>query len=89
MAPEKVDAGRASEGVPEKMWPHSDEQPLYKPIEAETVEVLDAELDEEPARDWRATGEHVRPPTAVIGLMVHRALERRLFPGQEGIERLL
>ena len=89
MAPEKVDAGRASEGVPEKMWPHSDERSLYKPIEAEAIETLDSELNEEPARDWRATGEHVHPPAAVIGLMVHRALERWLFPGQEGFERLL
>jgi len=31
----------------------------------------------------------VHPPAAVIGLMVHRALERWLFPGQEGFERLL
>jgi ATP-dependent exoDNAse (exonuclease V) beta subunit len=62
---------------------------LYLPIEPERGEALDPELDQEPARAWRATGERVHPPAAVVGSMVHRALERWLFPGDAGLEALL
>jgi len=70
-------------------WPTSSATPLYRTLKPGRGEELDPELEEEPARDWRATGERVHPPAAVVGLMVHKALERWLFPGDEGFVRLL
>jgi ATP-dependent helicase/nuclease subunit A len=70
-------------------WPTSRAAPLYLPIETKKGEALDPELDLEPARVWRATGERVHPPATVIGLMVHKALESWLFPGDDGLETLL
>ncbi|OGR92312.1 MAG: hypothetical protein A2V88_11625 [Elusimicrobia bacterium RBG_16_66_12] len=76
-------AGLASE------WPSSEETPLYPPlIETLSEQELD-EPEEDVRRDWRATGERIRPPAAVVGLMVHRAIEARLFPGDARLPREL
>jgi len=63
--------------------------PLYRSLIQESVEELPPELEEEPRRDWRTTGERIHPPAAVVGSMVHKAIECRLFPGDDGFERLL
>lgn len=74
---------------PAEKWPTASSAPLYKPLDPGRGDELDPELEEEPARNWRATGERVHPPAAAVGVMVHKALERWLFPGDEGFGRLL
>ncbi len=63
--------------------------PLYRSLIQRGVEELPPEPEEEPRRDWRTTGERVHPPAAVVGSMVHKAIECWLFPGDEGFEGLL
>ncbi len=89
LAPEEVEVEGPEEGAAEEKWPASRATPLYRPIDLRGVEQLDPDLEQEPARAWRATGAHLHPPAAVIGLMVHKALERWLFPGDEGLDALL
>ena len=67
-------------------WPSSEETSLYLPLIEKPLDGPPAELEEELRRDWRATGERVRPPAAVVGLMVHHAIEAWLFPGDAGLE---
>jgi ATP-dependent helicase/nuclease subunit A len=86
---ERVQASPRRPSVEQTKWPHSQARPLFKPLVLKPAERLDAGLDEEPRRDWRATGARLHPPAAVVGLMVHKALERWLFPGDEGCQALL
>jgi ATP-dependent helicase/nuclease subunit A len=74
---------------PVERWPDASVAPLYKSLEPGRGNELDSELEEEPARDWRATGERVHPPAAAVGVIVHKALERWLFPGDEAFGRLI
>ncbi len=39
--------------------------------------------------NWRAVRSSLAPPTEALGKMVHRALQRWLFPGQPGLTTLL
>ena len=64
---------------------------LYHPVPQPArkhVAYPDSEEDDLALRDWRATGTKHAPPLA-IGVMVHRALQRWLFPGDEGYEALM
>jgi ATP-dependent exoDNAse (exonuclease V) beta subunit len=89
VAPEEGEGITREKTMAEVKWPSSAEKPLYQPIVSAAGEEIDAGLDEEPARDWRATGARISPPAPVVGLLVHRALEDWLFPGDEGLEMLL
>jgi ATP-dependent exoDNAse (exonuclease V) beta subunit len=77
------------EEQPVEKWPTASAAPLYKHLDPGRGDELDPELEDEPSRDWRATGERVHPPAAVVGVMVHKALERWLFPGDQAFGRLL
>lgn len=70
------------------VWPDSKLGPLFAPLTSPVVDQADDEFDLPPARDWRATG-RTRPPAAVVGLLVHRAIERWLFPPDPALDRLL
>lgn len=87
-APKQGEVDRAGDRDPDPAWPESTAIPLYRPVEVEAGFAEDLEVAD-PARDWRATGGRVHPPGVVIGQMVHRALERWLFPGEAGCEALL
>jgi ATP-dependent exoDNAse (exonuclease V) beta subunit len=50
---------------------------------------MDPDLAREPERDWRATGKRTRPPAEVLGTLVHAALARWWFPGDERFDRLM
>jgi len=69
--------------------PVSTSAPLYRSLILETAEALPEDAEEEPRRDWRTTGERIHPPAAVIGSMVHKAIECWLFPGDESFDKLL
>lgn len=69
-------------------WPQDRGLPLYKPVAAQETEETDDELDLEPARGWRATARRYAP-APVVGVLVHRALERWLFPPEPALDRLL
>jgi ATP-dependent helicase/nuclease subunit A len=69
--------------------PVSTSAPLYRSLILETAEALPEDAEEEPRRDWRTTGEHIHPPAAVVGSMVHKAIECWLFPGDDGFDKLL
>jgi len=71
------------------VWPSSDETPLYPPLIEKLSDEPPSQPEEDVRRDWRATGERIRPPAAVVGLMVHRAIEAWLFPGDAGLTREL
>ncbi|MGD2155901.1 MAG: hypothetical protein PVG14_00540 [Anaerolineales bacterium] len=80
MAPEGADGVTGQETEVDGEWPTSTSKPLYWLSVSGVVEELDAELDQEPACDWRATGDRGHPPASVVGRMVHRALQVWLFP---------
>lgn len=82
--------GPSGERVSEAIrWPRGKKGlPLYKPVAVEAEEETDRDYDEQAPRDWRATGRR-RPPAVVVGEMVHRAIERWLFPPSEALDRLL
>ena len=64
---------------------------LYGPVpQPVRKHVADPDLEEDDLalRDWRATGTKHAPAVAV-GKMVHRALQRWLFPGDEGYGALM
>jgi len=62
-------------------------RPLLQPARKHLADP-DSEEDDLTLRDWRATGTKHAPALAV-GVMVHRALQRWLFPGDEGYEALI
>jgi ATP-dependent helicase/nuclease subunit A len=62
-------------------------RPLLQPARKHLADP-DSEEDDLMLRDWRATGTKHAPALAV-GVMVHRALQRWLFPGDEGYEALM
>jgi ATP-dependent exoDNAse (exonuclease V) beta subunit len=67
----------------------SAERPLYRSLITPAPEAPPEEGEEEPRRDWRATGKRLHPPATVVGSMVHKAIECWSFPGDEGFDRLL
>jgi ATP-dependent helicase/nuclease subunit A len=70
-------------------WPESRAKPLYQPLIVATLDRADPEEEMEPARDWRATGEHVHAPAAAIGRMVHEAIRRWISPQDPSMDKLL
>lgn len=88
VAPEIAGVEAIVEGAP-VAWPTSQDKPLYESITLMEVEQADPDMDEEPARAWRATGERVHPPAVAIGRMVHEAIRCWLFPDDPGLEDLL
>lgn len=72
------------------LMPDNDLVPIYLPAEG----FGQVELPDEPERDldlqsWRATQEDSRVSGTVLGSIVHKALQRWLFPGDDGLEALL
>jgi ATP-dependent exoDNAse (exonuclease V) beta subunit len=68
----------------------SDLAPLYQPVEG----FGQVELPEDPERDqklqsWRATRADSRVSGKVLGSIVHKALQRWLFPGDPALDALL
>jgi ATP-dependent helicase/nuclease subunit A len=84
----KARVDRPAEETAESSWPVESGRPLYRSIEQTQTQESDDDLDEEPARAWRATGK-TRPPASVVGVLVHRAIERWTFPPDERLEGLL
>ncbi|MFP3853711.1 MAG: UvrD-helicase domain-containing protein [Anaerolineales bacterium] len=62
--------------------------PLFPSLEPKQAETTDEGYDEPLARGWRASGRR-RPPAAVVGVLVHRAIERWRFPPDEALDELL
>lgn len=67
-------------------WPDSNAETLYEPL---PVMQCESEPDVEFREDWRATGEWKYPPQWVVGIMVHRAIQRWCFPDDPLLEELL
>ena len=66
----------------------SDATPIYQPLPA-TVQIS-KQLDEpDQEQTWRATGPDAHVPPGVVGQMVHKAIERWIFPGDERLIPLL
>jgi ATP-dependent helicase/nuclease subunit A len=63
--------------------PESTGKALYRPLPAYIREITDPE-PEEVMRNWRATGERLRPPAEALGHLVHRAIQNWLFPIADG-----
>ncbi|HPR35394.1 MAG TPA: UvrD-helicase domain-containing protein [Anaerolineaceae bacterium] len=68
----------------------SDRVPLYQPAEG----FGQAELPDDPERDlelqsWRVTRADSRVSGKVLGKIVHKAVQRWLFPGDDGLDALL
>jgi ATP-dependent helicase/nuclease subunit A len=70
-------------------WPESSARPLYQPLYAVSADKADPEEEMDPARDWRATGEHVHAPAAAIGRMVHEVIRRWTSPQDPSTDALL
>lgn len=68
-------------------WPESQDGNLFGPLVVSQVSPEPEE--EELSRDWRATGERLHPPAAVVGRMVHRAIQRWVFPPDPQLDKLL
>jgi ATP-dependent exoDNAse (exonuclease V) beta subunit len=81
-----LEAEPAAAPAPE---PVSAATPLYRSLVTPAPEAPPEEGEEEPRRDWRATGKRLHPPATVVGSMVHKAIECWCFPGDEGFDRLL
>lgn len=66
----------------------TDEMPIYASlIDSTDTDTVKTELDE--VQMWRATGSVQDIPPAVIGKMVHKAIELWRFPGNPQLEPLL
>lgn len=70
--------------------PESDLAPIFQPVEG----FGQAELPDDPERDlelqsWRATRADSRVSGKVLGSIVHKALQRWLFPGDPALDALL
>jgi ATP-dependent helicase/nuclease subunit A len=63
---------------------------LYQPVLTSRDPQEELEARKETARySWRTAGEHIQPASDVTGRMVHRALQRWMFPGDPYLEPLL
>ena len=69
-------------------WPSSHAKELYGAISEPPRDRADPDMDEGPARLWRVAGGRTAPG-AVIGTLVHRAIERWCFPSDPRLETLL
>jgi ATP-dependent helicase/nuclease subunit A len=68
----------------------SDLPPLYQPVEGfGQVEPPEEQENMQRVQSWRATQTDARVSGKMLGLMVHKAMQRWLFPGDPGLERLL
>jgi ATP-dependent helicase/nuclease subunit A len=70
---------------------HKKNKRLYKAIvEPDPLILEDSEGEESDLkqRDWRATGSNYAP-AVVVGKLVHKAIQRWLFPGEEGYLSLM
>lgn len=68
----------------------SDLPPLYLPVEGFGLVEPPDELESiQQVQSWRATQLDERVSGKVLGLIVHKALQRWLFPGDPALERLL
>ncbi|MCE5257499.1 MAG: UvrD-helicase domain-containing protein [Chloroflexi bacterium] len=77
----------ASTPGPVSAWPESDAEPLYKPLPMSEPPLLSPDEPEE-AHPWSISRAGQVPPEA-LGLMVHKALELWLFPGDARLRPLL
>jgi ATP-dependent helicase/nuclease subunit A len=68
----------AAVAEPVEEWPTSKAKPLYGKVVSVERDQVDEKAEGEPVRDWRATGERIRPPAAVVGRMVHEVLRQWL-----------
>jgi len=65
----------------------TDLAPLYQPAEGfEQVELPDNPQRDQELQSWRATQADRRVSGKVLGSIVHKALQRWLFPGDAGLE---
>ena len=71
---------------PEKgALPHCDLPPLYLPLDG-----FEPDVSEEETREpWHVTGQQDSIPGKVLGKIVHKALQRWLFPGDPRLSALL
>ncbi len=76
---DEANVGTQAEQVQRDVPDEKDRQALYMPL-VEPVPALIAEDEHEITRIWRATGTGKHVPAGVIGQMVHKAIERWLFP---------
>jgi len=70
---------------------HKKNKRLYKAIvepDPLILEEIEGEESELKQRDWRATGSNFAP-AVVVGKLVHKAIQRWLFPGEEGYLSLM
>ena len=73
----------------EEQAPQSDLVPLYPPVEDdEPVQTIIDEESLDPL-DWIVTRRNDRVPANILGKIVHKAIQRWLFPGDERLEPLL
>jgi len=86
---EEIPSLEAEAAVVPAPAPVSAASPLYRSLIVPAAEAPPEEGEEEPRRDWRATGKRLHPPATVVGSMVHKAIECWCFPGDEGFDRLL
>jgi ATP-dependent helicase/nuclease subunit A len=86
-----VETGEMEKVAPEHefKWPESAAIPLYSPLIFASQERIDADMDEEVKRNWRATGERIHAPAAIIGRLVHEAIRRWLPPRAEEFDSLM
>jgi ATP-dependent helicase/nuclease subunit A len=73
----------------EIVWPESKNESLFQPLfEPKNIQA-DPDVETEPVRDWRATGEHVHAPAAAIGRIVHETLRRWVSPQDPSLDDIL
>jgi ATP-dependent helicase/nuclease subunit A len=88
---EETLAKRSWEGPAGESKIHPNRVRLYKPIvepKPPVTEDGEGEESELSQRDWRATGGRYAP-ALVVGGLVHKALQRWQFPGEEGYSSLM
>lgn len=87
----RAETGEVEKAAPERglKWPESHASPLYLPLSIASHDRVDADMDEEVQRSWRATGERVHPPAVIVGRMVHEAIRRWLYPQDHAFDELM
>ena len=72
------------------LMPENDLVPIYLPVEGfGQVDLVDEPKREPDLQSWRATQTDGRISGKVLGSIVHTALQRWLFPGDDGLDALL
>ncbi len=87
----RSETGQVEKVAPQPVfkWPESVAKPLYSALIFASDDHVDADLDEEVKRNWRATGERVYAPAVIIGRLVHEAIRRWLAPWGEELDSLM